>query len=207
MNCGDRTCPDCRKKWFGYHYKKLLKIISSWESVHSLTLTVVNIPDNEFGRQSVRKIRSDFERLRDSFPQLAGGFYIVQATNRGKGWHLHLHIIFEGSFIVREAIKAKWQSITGSYIINIKDVRSHEAAIRYLLSDFSGEPRIRPEDHEKYNEVFKRSRLVQGFGKYRKTKIRGPFACPVCGCTQWDILAKILGEPVRFSAAWSYDSS
>lgn len=199
LSCGSRVCPTCRKKWFGYHFKALSKIVGTWTVIHSLTLTIRNIPDREFGRYNVKEIRDYFSQLRSRFKQIEGGFYVVQATNSGSGWHLHLHVLFDGKFVPQSAISAAWKEITGgSYIVYLKDVKTPDKAIRYLLSDFSGRPRIRQSDEGIYDSVFKGSRLVQPFGKYRTVKLKVPFKCPDCGSEYWAMLEDLLGEKKVF---------
>ena len=60
LSCGSRVCPKCRRKWFGYHFKALYKLARSWEHPRSLTLTVKNIPDSQFGRHHVNGSGSAF---------------------------------------------------------------------------------------------------------------------------------------------------
>ena len=195
MSCGDRTCPSCRRKWFGYHFRTLLTMVENWRVIRSLTLTVKNIPDAEFSRYHVEEIRGYFTKLRKRFKEIEGGFYVVQATNMGQGWHLHLHIIFDGKYIPKQRVVNAWTEITGgSYIVDLANVRSPEKALRYLLADFSSKPRIRPEDYATYNGIFRGSRLVQPFGTYRKTKFRIPFKCPACGSTCWAFLEDIISD-------------
>lgn len=198
LTCGERTCPDCRKKWFGYHYKSLLRLLEHWPTVHLLTLTYKNIPNEYFGPSSVRKIRRDFGRLRrEKFPEILGGFYVVQATNAGNDWHLHIHIVFDGFFIAHAKLSRAWREITkDSYIVHVRDVQDPKRALRYLLADFAGTPRIRPEDYAVYNQTFQGSRLVQGFGKYRRTrlKFKAPPPCPECGCDVWIRLDSLFDE-------------
>ena len=197
LSCGSRVCPKCRRKWFGYHFNALMQLVQTWPVVHSMTLTIRNIPDSEFSRQHVKELRNYFTKLRARFrAKIYGGFYVVQATNQGNGWHLHLHIIFDGKFIKKDRLVAAWKDITGgSYIVDIKQVRDHSKAIRYLLADFSGKPRIRPLDAEIYNQVFEGSRLVQPFGAYRSCKLRVPFRCPNCGNTDWITLDQLDSWP------------
>lgn len=187
ISCGSRVCAACRRKWYGYHLNGLLPLVQTWGNKMSMTLTLKNIPDAEFARHHVKLIRSYFARLRKRFEkEIWGGFYVVQATNTGKGWHLHLHVLFEGKFIKQEVLSGAWKYITnGSWDVDIKVVKKPEKALSYLLADFSGRPRIRPGDEWTYDMVFKGSRLVQPFGIYRHHKIKVPFKCPDCGCTDW----------------------
>lgn len=198
LGCGDRTCPTCRKKWFGYHFKTLLTIVGRWKSVYFLTLTIKNIPDNQWDRYNVEELRDSFSKLRRRFKSIAGGFYVVQATNRGKGWHLHLHVLFDGSYISQKALSKAWLEITGSYIVGIELVQDPKKAVHYLLMDFLQAPKIRPDDAAAFNGVFRGARLVQPFGLYRKTKFRVPYKCPVCGECCWDLLDNILQTKPTF---------
>jgi hypothetical protein len=163
----------------------MLTIVESWKSVYFLTLTLKNIPDNLWGRYNVEEIREAFSKLRRRFKSIAGGFYVIQATNRGKGWHLHIHALFDGSYISQKALSKAWLEITGSYIVGIELVQDPKKAVHYLLMDFLQAPRIRPEDAAAFNGVFRGSRLVQPFGLYRKTKFKIPYKCPDCGNDTW----------------------
>ena len=182
----DRTCPTCRKKWFGYHFGTILEIVSKWKAAYFMTLTLRNIPDEAWSKDHVRQLRENFGKLRLRFKTILGGFYCVQATNSGKGWHLHLHVLFDGSYVHQAALSKAWAEITfGSWIVGIALVNDRKKAVRYLLKDFLQAPKIRPEDVEFFNSVFRGSRLVQPFGLYRKTRFRIPYKCPDCGWTDW----------------------
>jgi len=200
MSCGDRTCPTCRRKWYGYHYGALKRYISSWSKVYFLTLTLKNIPDSEISRWHVHRLREAFSKLRYRLkPSIKDGYYVIQMTNSGTGWHLHLHALFGGQFVPVSQISKAWHEITkDSYIVNIKLVEKWEYALRYLLSDFRGGPRIREQDRETYNSLFRGSRLVQGFGKYSKIKLRVPYRCPACGDCSWTLLEALLSDRMRF---------
>ena len=83
-------------------------------------------------------------------------------------------------------------------MVNIQQAKDPARAIRYLLSDFSGAPRIRPEDYQEYNGVFKSSRMVQPFGIYKYLKFKHAYKCPHCGGWSWRTLGNILGEKRSF---------
>lgn len=202
LSCGDRTCPICRKKWYGYHFGALKGYISTWPKIYCLTLTLVNIPDNKISRWHIERLREAFSKLRYRFkPAIQDGYYIVQATNSGAGWHLHIHVLYRGGYLSKAAVSKAWNEITkGSYIVDIKLVERYQTALQYLLSDFRGRPRIREQDVETYKRLFYRSRLVQGFGEYSKIKLRVPYRCPACGDCSWTLLEVLLGERVRFGS-------
>jgi len=109
MSCGDRTCPTCRRKWYGYHYGALKKYISSWPKVYFLTLTLKNTPDKEISRWHVQRLREAFSKLRYRLrPSIKDGYYVIQMTNSGAGWHLHLHALFNGQFVPVSQISKAW---------------------------------------------------------------------------------------------------
>ncbi len=164
----------------------------------TMTLTIRNISEKEFCRKRVDELRRYFAKLihRKFFKRaVKGGFYFIQVTNKGQGWHLHLHVIFNGLYIPKGFLVKAWYEITGgSYIVDIGFARTPAQAVKYLLSDFQGRKgrvAIRDEDREIYNRVFKGRRLVQGFGEYAKVKIKKKGICPKCGCdswlTEWDL--------------------
>jgi len=187
LGCGDRTCPACRKKWYGHHFKMLVDLVSGWPSLRFMTLTLKNVPDSDFSKYHIKFLRKCFARLRARFPKVfSGGFYVVQDTNSGNGHHPHLHVLYDGLFIAQKDLKKAWSEITGgSFIVDIRAVPDPKGAVHYLLKDFLQAPRIRPEDRDTFNEVFKGSRMVQGFGRYSKTKFRVPYKCPKCGESCW----------------------
>jgi len=186
MSCGDRTCGKCRAKWYGQHYKSVLALLSCFNDIRFLTLTERNIADLAFRKAHVVQLRKWFGELRRRFPQILGGVYVVQGTNIGNGWHPHIHALFDGFYIHEKVLRSAWRKITnGSFEVKIKRATDPAKALGYLLSDFLQAPRIRPEDHDVYNEVFRGSRLLQTFGKYWKWKFlvaHAPFKCPKCGC-------------------------
>lgn len=190
LNCGDRTCPICRRKWYGYHYEALKKIIKNWnEDLRVMELTIKNIPDKDFSKKSVKYLRKCLNRLlhRKYYKnKIKGGFYFVHLTNRGQGWHPHLHIIYRGEYIPQGRLCQDWYEITkDSYVVWIRRSMGIKKALQYLFGDLLQKPKIRSEDVWKYNEVLKGSRLIQGFGEYSKTGFREPFICPVCGNNCW----------------------
>jgi hypothetical protein len=197
VGCGERTCPICRKKWFGYHYKTVLECITAWPRIYFMTLTIKNL-DGQIYRSDITKLRKDFGKLREHYTKrkkgsreiisqkIKGGFYIIQATNRGRGWHPHLHVLYDGSYIAKESLALAWANITsGSYVVDIRVAETAARGLKYLLSDFLQSPRIRPEDYAEYNGIFKGQRIIQPFGTYKNIKFRKSYACPICGCECW----------------------
>ena len=52
-----------------------------------------------------------------------GGLYAVEAVNKGRGWHVHLHVLVEGGYVSQRLLAADWQELTGdSCIVDIREV-------------------------------------------------------------------------------------
>jgi|WetSurSiteA1Bulk_404760.scaffolds.fasta_scaffold10616_3 hypothetical protein len=54
-----------------------------------------------------------------------GGFYGIEVTNEGRGWHLHLHALIDSRFIDGPELARQWSAVTNGYgkIVNVKDCR------------------------------------------------------------------------------------
>lgn len=190
LNCGDRTCPVCRKKWYGYHFRALANVMAAWKNVRIMTLTLKNIQSECFSKESVKNMRKSFTRLlhRKYFKsRIKGGFYFVHITNHGRGFHLHIHAVYEGEYIDNRKLSQAWHEITlDSFIVDVmKKNVSVKRALKYLLGDLLQKPKILDQYKCQYNEVMKGTRLVQGFGSYAHEKLREPFRCPICNNTEW----------------------
>lgn len=182
LNCGHRTCPDCRKRWFCRHYYPLLDVVKEWPRVYFMTLTMRNI-EGDLQNADIKRLRGYFAKLRKRYSwDIQGGFYVIQDTNNGNGNHLHLHILYDGYFISAKALSAAWKKITGtSFIVDIRRAQSSGRAVGYILGDFLKAPKIRPEDYEAYDRAFRGVRVIQGFGHCRNRKLFKRGVCPKCG--------------------------
>ena len=191
LGCGHRSCAVDRAKWFRRNYDLYVELVKGWRSIRFLTLTIKNIL--ELGRRDVARFRGCFAELRLRFPQIALGFYVVQAPNHGNGWHLHVHALYDGAYVKQKDLSKAWLEITGdSKIVGIEKASSPEKAVGYLLRDFLQAPKIRPEDVEDFDGVFKGSRMVQQFGSLAArakirlgNRVRKPHPCKKCGHDCW----------------------
>jgi plasmid rolling circle replication initiator protein Rep len=97
-----------------------------------LTLTVANGENlSERFNHLVTSFRKLQERRRDyakkgrgytEFSKVAGAVFSYEVTNKGKGWHPHLHaVVLLEDWIDREALSEEWHKITGdSFILDIR---------------------------------------------------------------------------------------
>jgi hypothetical protein len=90
-----------------------------------VVLTMQNVSDLSPGH--VDELRKCFTKLRRRkfASNWTGGFYSIEVTNEGKGWHLHLHALIEAKWIDSAELALSWHSITRGFgrIVKVRDVR------------------------------------------------------------------------------------
>jgi plasmid rolling circle replication initiator protein Rep len=103
-----------------------------------ITLTVKNGPDlTERTAHLEKGCKRLLERRRDylkkkwgktEFRKVAGAVYSYEFTNRGQGWHPHVHMIaLVDSWIDQEALSQEWQEITGdSFIVDVRRIKPNK---------------------------------------------------------------------------------
>lgn len=131
-------CPMCAirrgAKMLKAYLEKYQLVIAERPSLtpYLVTLTVKNglDLDERFNhlRQSMKKMtesrRNALKGLisLNEFSKSSGGFHSVEVTNRGNGWHPHVHMIWLCSEKPNQSLLSKeWQAITGdSYIVDVR---------------------------------------------------------------------------------------
>jgi len=90
-----------------------------------VVLTVKNVAD--FSKAHVLEFKSWFTKLRRSkfARNWVGGFYSIEVTNEGAGWHLHLHALIEARWIDAIGLSTAWDKCTNGMgrIVKVKDAR------------------------------------------------------------------------------------
>lgn len=125
-----------------------------------LTLTTVNGNDLEerftHFMKSLRKLLMKRRNAKKGMSateleKAVAGVYSVEVTNKGRGWHVHLHaVLLLDTWIDREELSREWQAITrdGSKILDIRLLAKGADVL-----DSAGE--ISPKLVEAFAEVFK----------------------------------------------------
>lgn len=54
-----------------------------------------------------------------------GGFYSIEVTNEGRGWHLHFHLLVDSDYIDAKQLALEWRAATrgAGHIVKVKDAR------------------------------------------------------------------------------------
>ena len=90
-----------------------------------VVLTVQNLP--AITKAHVQEFRSWWNKLRRSkfARHWHGGFYSLEVTNEGRGWHLHLHALVNAHWIDSLGLSVAWEKATNGLgrIVKVKDGR------------------------------------------------------------------------------------
>jgi len=92
--CKKRWCPVCAVSIAAERVAKFTRAVLSMRWPLHITLTVSNTQDLDSA--TLRRLLKCFRRLRQRRAwkdSVRGGFASLEITNRGNGWHPHLHII------------------------------------------------------------------------------------------------------------------
>jgi len=110
--CDQFYCPECQHALQVERRKQVEWWTRECRSPKHVVLTIKNIPDLTAGH--VDEFRRYFTKLRrlKFCRNWVGGFYRLEVTNEGRGWHLHLHALVEARFIDEGQLKNVWRKIT-----------------------------------------------------------------------------------------------
>ena len=90
-----------------------------------LVLTVRNTLD--LTKPYVQFLKSQLAKLRRSkaLSSVKGGFYSMEVTNEGRGWHVHFHLLIDTPWLCMPDVSETWGKLVGQdfAICKIKDCR------------------------------------------------------------------------------------
>jgi hypothetical protein len=213
-------CPECQST-IGHHRKKQ---VEWWTRLvvqpKHLVLTVKNVRNLTAGH--VAEFRSWFTKLRRRkfCRNWKGGFYSIECTNEGSGWHLHLHALVEAKWIDQAQLSKEWSSATKGFgrIVKVKDVRegSYLAELTKYVAKGSDLAKWSTPDISTFVRAFANARTFGVFGSLygARTKFAEFVASirehrPKCDCgscnvrylSEADFLLLELRPPVQASPA------
>lgn len=140
-NCRNRFCDPCSNARRSTIARNLAKFCEG-KHLRLITLTIAHhdrpLPD------LISRINTCFKLLRaradwKSHVRGFASFIEVKWSDRSKWFHVHLHILCEGSWWSGRDLSAEWHTVTGdSFITDIREVTSEEG-IRYA-SKYASKP-------------------------------------------------------------------
>jgi len=105
LNCGEKHpgekrcrlkwCPACAPLRSAERAARLRQAYKRMQWPMHVTLTMRNVPD--WSREHIKDLLMAFRKLRERklFRRVTGGVVGVEVTNKGEGWHPHLHALLD----------------------------------------------------------------------------------------------------------------
>lgn len=96
QKCNRKWCPSCAPKRANERAARLRAGIRLMRWPMHITLTVPNIAEGDVDRNFLRHLLVSFRKLRKMklwAQNVTGGVYGMEVTNKGAGWHPHIHIV------------------------------------------------------------------------------------------------------------------
>lgn len=123
--CDQFFCPECQPTLAREREQQVKWWTELIEQPKHVVLTMKNISDLQPGH--VDELRANLTKLRRRkfCSNWRGGFYSMEVTNEGNGWHLHLHVLVDAKWIDSAQLALEWDSCTRGFgrIVKVKDVR------------------------------------------------------------------------------------
>lgn len=93
-----------------------------------VVLTLRNQP--EITREMIDEVKHWWKNLRARTfaSNWVAGFWTLEVTNEGKGWHIHIHALIDAVWIDAAELSRQWDSVTNhnGNIVKVKDARGKE---------------------------------------------------------------------------------
>jgi len=196
IGCNLPVCPICSKKRHRRFHNKYIHDIETWSNAFHVIITLKNMPHiynknfkelSEFWKLLRQKIERYCDKHNLHYPFIRG-IRVYEVTEKGRGYHLHMHILYEGFEVNKYILSKMWKDITKtSYIVKVKPVNSTVEAkkcMNYLGAYLS--KGISMDSGKKIVDMYlamRNVKLVSTFGKKRKDiskKVKHSCHCPKC---------------------------
>ncbi len=164
--------------------------LQSFSRPRFLTLTLQNV--NSVSKDNYLHLTKNFnsfvKRMQRAGFSFDKGIIVIETTEKGKGFHLHLHILYDGFYLPQQMISDIWYDITKtSDIVDIRQPRNTEQVLRYLSKYISKGCSINStESLVDYFQATKHVRMFRTFGKnFKVVKVAYHKICPECKSQEW----------------------
>lgn len=191
--CDNFFCPECQPRLSQDRKKAVEWWTRSVSQPKHVVLTVKNIRD--LTKSHIKEFRRWFTNLRRSkFAQhWAGGFYSIEVTNEGEGWHLHLHALINAHWIDSFGLSEAWKKATNGFgrIVKVKDARGENYLAEVTKYCVKGVQLAawKPEQIATFIDAFRGVRTFGVFGdlygmrtKFREFWLQVRNSRPKCSC-------------------------
>jgi hypothetical protein len=200
--CERHYCPECAPRlakerresveWWAREIREPKHVVVTTRNTDTLTKAKV-----QWFKQCLSKLRR-----RKFARNWKGGFYRLEVTNEGQGWHLHCHMLVDAGWVDAKKLSAEWAEVVGQdfAIVKVKDVhdRSYLAEVTKYTVKGSQLAAWSPDDIVTFLDAFQGVKTFGVFGSlYGKRtewrewidaiQARGPVCA--CGCENFRIMS------------------
>lgn len=121
-------CPRCQPRLSRERKERVQWWVKEIRQPKHVVLTMRNA--KVFNREYVQHFKDSWARLTRMVIAKGwrGGFYSLEVTNEGRGWHLHLHALIDADYIDCRQLSEAWNRAnrgTG-HIVKVKDARGQD---------------------------------------------------------------------------------
>ena len=200
--CEQKFCPVCQPRLA----KERKQSVEWWtKEIPQPKHVVLTCRNTEtITKSKVLAFKRNFQRLRRSrfCDNWEGGFYSLEVTNEGRGWHLHLHALVNSRFIDAQKLAILWGKIVGQEyaIVCVKDVRKTDylAEVTKYACKGSQLASWSPKDIADFVDAFDGVRTFGVFGElYTKRQqfrewldeLQKDLGQCECGCSNLEVLS------------------
>lgn len=131
--CRSRICPLCSYETSKRRSQYLVALTSHMKHPKLMTLTMPRWKTTP--KEGIHFLRHSFLKLRRSkyFKGVRGGAYQIELKHKEDGWHIHMHVLFDGPYIPRTIIFAAWRRLIDVRVPQV-DIRAagDRKAIEYV---------------------------------------------------------------------------
>jgi len=158
-----------------------------------MTLTMPTWTQNP--RDGIRYIRRAWTKLRRhrSWKGVRGGAYQIELKPKPNGWHIHIHVVFDGPYIPRTTLFAVWAKLTHNRVpqVDIREAGDDRARV-YVAKYAAKSAGFETGDAviAQWYKATKGQRLFATFGRWYNKSLEEiadpdapplpPPACPFC---------------------------
>ena len=166
--CDLSFCPECQPRLAGERKKAVEWWTKLIKQPKHIVLTLKNTRNITTGH--VTELKRWFSRLRRrKFARTwRGGFWSIEVTNEGAGWHLHLHALVDAVWIDAGELARQWADVTGQIgrIVKVRDARekNYLAEVTKYAVKGSQLAQWAPLDIEQFILAFGRQKTFGVFG-------------------------------------------
>ena len=111
--CENFYCPMCQPRLANDKRESVEWWTKTVKNPRHVVLTCRNT--ETITKEQIQGYKAAFTKLRRSklCSNWIGGFYSIETTNEGRGWHVHFHVLVESGWIDQRALSVKWGQLVG----------------------------------------------------------------------------------------------